>query len=105
MQPQVLEPGPVRLDVALAVAPEAARHARPWIADDELPDLAPNRMPVRIEHVGRHPAHRSGERARPKVRDDVAAQEAARDLGPARVVDDGDPAAADVLEVPLEPLR
>ena len=104
MDPHAFEPAPVRVQVALPVAPETARHARPWIADRELADLSTHRAALGVEHVRGDAGHRARERAGPKTRDHIATQNAARDLRPTRVVDDGDPTAADVLEEPLERL-
>jgi len=58
-----------------------------------------------VDDVRRDPRHRTGERARPQPRDDVAAQDPARYLGAARVVDHRYAAAADLPEEPVERLR
>src|SRR3981081_1153905 len=105
MHPHVLEPAPVRVEVALLVTPETTRHARPWIAERELADLSTHRFALCVEYDGGDARHGARERTRAQACDHVAAEDAARNLRAARVVDDGDPSAADVLEKPLGWLR
>src|SRR6266853_4179657 len=87
VDPHIGKAIPVSLHIAIAIAPEAASHARPRVADHELADLAPHRLALGVDHVRRDPRNWTGERAWPEVRDDVAAQDPARYLGAARVVD------------------
>ena len=51
VRPHAGEAAPVRVEVALRVAPEPARHPGPRPAADELADLAAHRPPVRVDHV------------------------------------------------------
>src|SRR3981189_731080 len=77
VHPDAVEAAPVRVEVALLVAPETARHTWPRIADHELADLSANRMPLGIDHVRGDSRYGTGKGARPQVRDHVAAQDAA----------------------------
>ena len=52
---------PVGVEVALRVAPEAARHADPRLADDQLADFAAHGLAVLVHHVGGHAGQRAGE--------------------------------------------
>src|SRR5207247_411960 len=49
VHPDVGKAIPVGLDVAIAIAPEAARHARPRVADHQLADLAAHRLAVGVD--------------------------------------------------------
>src|SRR5207249_10873829 len=89
MDPNVFEAAPIRIEVALAVAPEAARHPRPRIPDRELADLAAHGSTIAVEHVRGHTGDGARERAGAQVGDYVAAQDFARDIGDAGVVDHG----------------
>src|SRR5712691_1397143 len=91
---------PVRLLVARGIAPEALRHARPRLRHHQLTDLTAHRAAVVAEDVGGHPRDGPGERARLERRDREAAEDAAGDLCPTRVVDDGQARASDLLEEP-----
>src|SRR6266478_3727446 len=62
VHPGVWKAAPVRVEVALAVAPESTRHARPGIADDELADFAAHRAAFCIDDVGGDARHRARER-------------------------------------------
>ena len=73
-----------------------------FAAADTVADFALHALPLVVEDVGGHARQRSGKRGRPQLGDHVAAEDAAGDLGPAGVVDYWQPAAADLLEVPLE---
>src|SRR5207248_10000372 len=61
VDPEAREAAPIGRHVALAVTPEAARHARPGLADHELADLAPDALPVLVHDVGRHARQWPGE--------------------------------------------
>ena len=98
--PHVGPARPVRLEVALAVVPQAAGHARPRLRAHELADRAAHRPAVVVEHVDRHAERGPAERARRERLHDVRRQEARADLGAARDVDDRAAAAADDVEVP-----
>ena len=98
--PHVRPARPVRLEVALAVVPQAARHPRPRLRAHELADLAAHRAAVVVEHVDRHAERGTAERARRQRLHDVRREEARADLGAARDVDDRAAAAADDVEVP-----
>src|SRR5207245_1943871 len=104
VHPCIGQPRPVRVEVALAIAPESARHAGPRVADHQLADLAAHRLAFRVDDVRGNSWQRARERRRAQMRDDVAAQDPARDLGAAGVVDDREATAADVLEEPVEGL-
>ena len=56
--PDAREHGPVGLDVAVGVAPDAARHPRPRLLADELAHLAAHGLPGGVEHVHVHPQRR-----------------------------------------------
>ena len=88
VDPEAVEAAPVRLEVALPVAPEAAGHAGPGLRIASSPTSPRTRPALGVDDVGRHAGQRPGERAGTQVRDHVAAEDAARDLGSARVVDD-----------------
>src|SRR5436190_354090 len=77
MDPDVLESAPVRLEVPLAISPEASRHPRPRVPYHQLAYLAADRLAVGVEHIDGHPRHWAGERGRAQMRDHVAAQDAA----------------------------
>ena len=98
---------PVRVEVALVVrlGPEAAGHPRPRGPDRQLADRAPDRPSGRVHDVGRHPDARPVERGRPDRPEERAADDPAADLGPAGVVDDRQPAAADDVEGPAPGIR
>ena len=97
---------PVRLHVALAVAPEAAghaRHAAPRMTSS--PTRPRTGSPGLVDDVRGGPDARPRERRRLDRPDDVAADDAAADLGPAAVVDDRAAPLADLAEVPPPRLR
>src|SRR2546426_8074232 len=100
VHPDVLPAGPVRLLVARRVLPEALRHARPRRRNDELADLAAHGSARLVEDLRGHARDDPREGARLDRRDGEAAEDPARDLGPARVVDDRQTRLADVLEEP-----
>ena len=100
VDPRAGQPRPVRLQVPLALPPEASRHPGPRLADHELTDAAAHRRAALVDHIGVHARDRPGEARRLLRRDHGARHDAAAHLGPARVVDDGATAAADH---PLEP--
>src|SRR5262249_27109343 len=100
VRPYTGEAAPVRVEVALGVAPHAAGHARPRPPADELSDLAAHGVAVRVDHVHVLPERGEAERHWLDRLDDARAQEARADLGAAGDVDDRRPAAADVLEQP-----
>ena len=64
VDPDVREPRPVGVEVAVAVLPEALRHPDPGLADDQLSDRAAHRVAVFIDHIGIHARHRPAEGAR-----------------------------------------
>ena len=102
MHPDAREAAPVGLEVALRVAPEAARHPGERLAADELADLAraDERAAVVVDDVHRHPERRPAERARLDRHRRHRREEARADLGAARAVDDRHARPADVLEQP-----
>ena len=63
--PDPRQPSPVRVEVALGIAPEAARHPGEGLAAHELPDLATDRAALGVDHVHRHPQRGPAERAPP----------------------------------------
>src|SRR5205085_7024747 len=103
------DPGPaipIGIQVAIRVAPDAARHRRPRLRADELPDLAGRHGPaVRPPHADVHPEGGATERARLQLVDRKWREEARADLRPAGEVDDREPAAADGAEQPLVRIR
>src|SRR5881409_3695985 len=78
---------PIRREVATAlvlrVLPEAARHPRPRLANDELAHGAAHRTAALVDDVGVHARHRSDERTRLDRRPGRAAHDASRYLGAA----------------------
>ena len=64
VRPHAGEAAPVRLEVALRVAPEPARHARERPLADELADLAADGVAVGVEHVHVLAERGEAERAR-----------------------------------------
>src|SRR5882724_8760755 len=57
VHPDVRKPAPVRRQILLRIAPEPARHARPWLANDELAHRAAQRAAARVRHIGGDPGH------------------------------------------------
>ena len=107
VHPDPGKPAPVRVEVALGVAPEAPCHPRERLPADELPDLAAldERVALLVDDVHIHPERGAAERAR-FDRDRRRGREKARaDLGPARAVDDRAAAAADSLGEPVVRIR
>ena len=88
VRPHAGEAPPVRLEIALVVAPEAARHPRPRPAADELADLAAQRVPLPIDDVHVQAERREAERDRLDRLGDHRRQEARADLGAAGDVHD-----------------
>src|SRR5437899_861041 len=100
MNPNIRHARPIGLFVALCVTPESAGHAGPRRADRELAHLTPHRPTLFVENVGGNSRHRPGKRARLDRENRQGADDAAGDLGPARIVDDRTAPTADLLEVP-----
>ena len=100
VRPDAREAPPVGVEVALGVAPDAARHAGPRLRADELADLAAQRAARRVVDVHRHAEQRPSERAGLVRQVRRRAEEAGRDLGAARDVHDRPRPAADALEEP-----
>src|SRR5437773_2006652 len=105
VDPDAREARPVGLDVAIRVTPEATRHARQRLADDELADDATDRHAVRADDVRGDADVRTTEGARPDGRQQVAGDDPAGHLGPAAVVDDWTAAPADLAEEPPPRVR
>src|SRR4029079_12100556 len=100
VDPDAGQAAPVGLDVALAILPEAAGHARLRSPDHQLADLAPERSSFGVHDVGRGADARSADTRRVDRGEQVAPHDPAAHLGPARVVDDRESPAADFAEVP-----
>ena len=64
VRPDAGEPGPVRREEALGIAPDAARHAWPGPLAHEFAHRPAERVSVRIEHVHVEPERRKAERHR-----------------------------------------
>src|SRR5690606_27861293 len=105
VRPDAGEAVPVRVEVALAVAPEAARHADPRLPDDQLADGPAHGLAVLVHHVRVHPDDRAGEGAGLERRQERPADDPAGDLGATGVVQDRLAAFEDVLEEPAPALR
>src|SRR4051794_12051531 len=105
VHPHAGDPAPVGLEVALGVAPEAARHPGERLPADELADLAAHGATFGVDDVHRHPECRAAERARLDRRRRSGREEAGPDLGAAGAVDDRAASAADVLVEPAVGLR
>ena len=101
VRPHVRPSRPVRVEVALRVAPHAAGHRRPGLAADELAHLTGRQvLAVRPRDVDGHPERRPAERARLERHDRHRREEAGADLGSAREVDDRRAALADDVVQP-----
>src|SRR5262249_29068055 len=92
---------PVGVLVACGIAPEAARHAGPWLADHQLADLPAHRIALPVHHVLRNARDRTREGTGLDRRDSGTADDAAGNLGPAGVVDDRTFPTADDVEAPM----
>src|SRR5690606_39960750 len=96
------EPGPVGVLVPLRVAPDAAEHGRPRLADDDVAALAvPDRLALLVDDVHRQAGQRAHGRAGLALGD--PGQRADHDrpgLGLPPGVHHGGAVAADVLAVP-----
>ena len=100
--PDARESPPVRLQVALRVAPDPARHARPRAPADELADLAANRPALVVDDVDVLAERGKAYGARLRRLQHRDREEAGAHLGPAGAVDDRDAtAAAHVLVEPV----
>ncbi len=64
MDPHARPARPVGVEIALPVAPEAARHADPRGADDQLAHLPAHGLAVAVHHIGGHAGARRGEGGR-----------------------------------------
>ena len=102
VDPDAGQPPPVRLEVALWVAPEAARHGGERLAADELAHVAgaDERVALVVDDVHRHPERRPAERARLDRHRRHGREKTRGDLGTAGDVDQRHAAAADVLIEP-----
>src|SRR5580765_4641699 len=89
VHPDVFEAAPVGFEIAFLFLPESACHPDPWLFDAEFADRARfYRFPILVENVHVHSWTRSRERTRLDRQQRITHQNAARDLGAARVVDD-----------------
>src|SRR5512140_2194921 len=91
--PDVRQAAPIGLQVPavgalVRIAPEAARHPRPRLADHELADGATHRTPMLVHDVGIDARTRPDERPGLDRRPGRAADDPARDLGAPGVIDD-----------------
>src|SRR4051812_23218652 len=101
--PVAVDPGawnsrPVGLDVTVRILPEAARHARQRLSQRQLAHHAAHRISVSVDYVGRGAHAGSAEGRWLDRRHQVAAHDAAADLGAAAVVDQWQTATTDVIE-------
>src|SRR5262249_4202354 len=100
VHPDAGPPRPVRLEIALRVAPEPRGHAGPGPRHDELAHFAADGPALLAVALGRHARDGAVERTGLDRRDGKRREDAAGDLGAARVVDDRHALLADVLEEP-----
>ncbi len=100
MHPHPRPARPVGVEIALPVAPEAARHADPRRANDQLADLVAHGVARGVDHVGGHAGAGRGECRRLQRQDGVAHDDAAADLRAAGVVDDRPPPLTHDVEQP-----
>ena len=105
MAPHALVRGPVGLDVAIGIAPDAAGHAGPGLLAHELADLAAHRLATGVEHVHVHAERGPAERAHLDRLDRERREEAGSHLGAPGQVDDRDISAAGHLLQPPVRLR
>src|SRR6266852_4007223 len=104
VHPGVWEARPVGLKVAAflgrRIAPKAASHARPGLANDELAHRAAHGQPLLVDHISSHSRAWPDKGGRLYRGPRRAPDDAPRDLGPARVIDDRAARVADVAEIP-----
>src|SRR3990172_670674 len=100
MNPDTGPARPVRTFVPLRILPKSAGHPDPWGLDHQFADPPADRSAVFVEHVGSDPRARGGEGTRLQRQDRVPHQDPTRDLGTARVVDDGPATFSDGVEKP-----
>src|SRR5205823_10103662 len=100
VRPHAGNSAPVRIEIALAVAPDAARHAGPRPPADELADLAAYGSALLVDDVHVLPERGKAKRDRLDRLRDHGREEARADLGTAADVHDRRPRPADVLEEP-----
>ena len=101
VHPDPREPPPVRVEVALGIAPDPPGHRRPRLPADELPHLpGPDRRALGVDDVDIHPEGGTAERARLQLGDRERREEARTHFGPTAQVDDRQRPPADL---PVEP--
>src|SRR6266851_5295020 len=100
MHPDSFEAAPVRIEIAPRILPEPLGHARPRVQRRKFADRIDYRLAVVIERHHFYPGYGGVEPAwldRTKHR---ASEESARDLGTARIINDGAAPLADIFEQP-----
>src|ERR671911_694134 len=102
MGPDAWKTAPVGVEVALRIAPDAARHPGPSVLADELAHLAADRAALVVEDVHVLAQSWKPNRARLGRPQHRHREEAGADLRPARAVHDRDAAVA--THVRVEPL-
>ena len=100
VNPHVRKTRPIRVEITLVVVPKTARHPNPRFANDQFADAPAHRISVFVHHIRVHSRQRSGKRARFFGREKIAHQNAARDFGAARIIDDRQLSVANGVEKP-----
>src|SRR5579859_4819802 len=100
MHPDVAKATPVCGEVLVGIAPEAARHTGPRLANDQLAHGAAERAALRVGDVSGNAGHGARKAGRLDRRPGRRAENAAGAFGAARVVDERGAPLADDAEVP-----
>src|ERR1700730_5038168 len=99
MRPHAREALPVRLEVALVVAPDSTRHARPWPAADQLADLTgAHGLAGLIDDVHVFAERGEADRDRLDRLGEHGGKETGANLRSAAAIHDWNPRAADPVE-------
>src|SRR5262245_17937061 len=102
VRPHPGKTAPVRLEVALGIAPDSPRHSRPRALADELPHLAAHGPTLMIEDVDVLTQRRESDRDGLRRLEHCHREEAGAHFGSSRAVDDGDASLA--AHVRVEPV-
>src|ERR1700730_8783036 len=100
MHPDSLEAAPVRIEIALRILPETLGHARPRVQRCKLAHRVYHRLAVVVERDHFDAGYGGVEPAWLDRTEHRASEESARDLGTARIINDGAAPLADVFEQP-----
>src|SRR5216683_3563709 len=100
MRPDSFEAAPVRIEIAPRIFPETLGHARPRVQRRKFADRIDYRLAVVIDRGHFYPGYSGVEPAWLDRTEHRASEESARDLGTARVINDGAAPLADIFEQP-----